>query len=61
MYPLVFELFAISKVRFIDRSIDEENLCCDGLKLIRKRCCKKSVDHYNSIPSLNILIAKDSS
>jgi hypothetical protein len=52
-YPLVFELFAFSKVR-VSRSIDgEENLCCRKLKQIRKRYCKKSFDHYNAIPSLN--------
>jgi hypothetical protein len=28
------------------------------LKQIRKRCCKKSVDHYNANPSLTLIAIK---
>ena len=53
MYPLVFELFAFPKVRFV-RSIERQKIgAWFELKQIRKRYCKKSFDHYNAIPSLN--------
>jgi hypothetical protein len=54
MYPLVFELFAAAKRGFVDPLIMEKNPSGRGPKQIRKRYCKKGVDHYNSIPSLNI-------
>jgi hypothetical protein len=59
MYPLVFELFAMAERRFVDRLIMEKNPSDGGPKQIRKRYCKKGVDHYNSIPSLKHLIARN--
>jgi hypothetical protein len=54
MYPLVFELFAFQESRVCNSIERKKILCCFHLKQIRKRCCKKSFDHYNAIPSLNI-------
>jgi hypothetical protein len=59
MYPLLFELFAMRQSTFVDPLIAEKNPSGRGPKQIRKRYCKKGVDHYNSIPSLKYLIARN--
>ena len=59
MYPHVHELFALRK-GYAEAEIDRENSWLDfESKQIWKRCCKKSLDHYNAIPLAETLIAKD--
>ena len=59
-YPHVSELFAMLETD-LEASMDRQYFGVDfQSKQIWKRCCKKSVDNYNAIPSLNILIAINS-
>ena len=52
-YPLLQELFAITKSD-VEARFDRQNFGVDfESKQIWKRCCKNNVDHYNAIPSLS--------
>jgi hypothetical protein len=45
--------------RDLESTIDRQNFGVDfESKQIRKRCCKKSVDHYNANPSLTLIANK---
>lgn len=56
-YPLMSEFFNLLE-RDLESTIDRQNFGVDfESKQIWKRCCKKSVDHYNANPSLTLLIA----
>ena len=53
-YPLMHELFAFRK-RYVEAEVNQQNFGVDfHSKQVWKRYCKKHLDNYNAIPSLNI-------